>query len=248
MGIENRVALITGSASGMGKQTAQRMAEKGVKVVINDVVAEKVEETVGEFKKAGFDVIGQVADISDKAQVEAMVKAAVDAFGSIDILVNNAGVEIIAPLRKVTEENWDFVYKVNLKGSFLCSQAVHGYMVEQNRGRIINIASRAWLGGAGQAGYSSAKAGMVGLTRTLALELGRKNITVNCIAPGLIYTPMWDHASKEQIAGLLKKQPTGTFGEADDIANAVMFFADDKTSFVTGQVFYVCGGRSLYAG
>ncbi|MDX9786133.1 MAG: 3-oxoacyl-ACP reductase FabG [Desulfobacterales bacterium] len=248
MGIENRVALITGSASGMGKQTAQRMAEKGVKVVINDVVVEKVEETVKEFKAAGFDVIGQVADISNKAQVEAMARAAVDAFGKIDILVNNAGMEILAPLRKVQEENWDLVVKVNLKGAFLCSQAVHGHMVDKQHGRIINIASRAWLGGAGQVAYSSAKAGMVGLTRTLALELGRKNITVNCIAPGLIYTPMWDHASPEQIAGLLKKQPTGTFGEPDDIANAVMFFADDKASFVTGQVFYVCGGRSLYAG
>jgi len=248
MGIKNRVALITGSASGMGKQTALRMAENGAKVVINDIVPEKVESTVSEFKKAGFDVIGQVADICKKQEVEAMVKAAVDAFGSIDILVNNAGMEKAGILRKLTEEAWDITINVNLKGAFLCSQAVHGYMVEKKQGRIINIASRAWLGGVGQAPYTSAKAGMVGLTRTLAMELGRKGITSNCIAPGLIRTPMMDDAPEKLIKSLLAKQPTGNFGEVDDIANAVMFFADDETGFITGQVFYVCGGRSLYAG
>ncbi|BBO80992.1 3-ketoacyl-ACP reductase [Desulfosarcina ovata subsp. sediminis] len=248
MGIENRVAIITGSASGMGKQTARRMAENGVRVVINDIVQEKVDETVAEFKASGFEVMGVVADIADKQQVEAMVADTVAAFGAIDILVNNAGMEKIAPLRKVTEENWDLIQKVNLKGAFLCSQAVHGHMVEQKHGRIVNIASRAWLGGAGQVGYSSAKAGLVGLTRVLALELGSKNITANCIAPGLIYTPMWDSAPQKTIDALLKKQPTGTFGEPDDVAHAVMFFADDDSSYVTGQVFYVCGGRSLYAG
>ena len=121
-------------------------------------------------------------------------------------------------------------------------------MVEKKQGRIINIASRAWLGGVGQAPYTSAKAGMVGLTRTLAMELGRKGITSNCIAPGLIRTPMMDEAPEKLIKSLLAKQPTGNFGEVDDIANAVMFFADDETGFITGQVFYVCGGRSLYAG
>lgn len=248
MGIKNRVALITGSASGMGKQTALRMAENGAKVVINDIVPEKVESTVSEFKKAGFDVIGQVADICKKQEVEAMVKAAVDAFGSIDILVNNAGMEKAGILRKLTEEAWDITINVNLKGAFLCSQAVHGYMVEKKQGRIINIASRAWLGGVGQAPYTSAKAGMVGLTRTLAMELGRKGITSNCIAPGLIRTPLMDDAPEKLLKALLAKQPTGNFGEVDDIANAVMFFADDETGFITGQVFYVCGGRSLYAG
>ena len=248
MGIENRVCLITGSASGMGKQTGRRMAERGAKIVINDVVADKVSDTVAEFKKAGLEVIGKVADITKKDAVDQMVKEVIETYGGIDILVNNAGVDRTAALRKLTEDDWEITVNVSLKGAFLCSQAVHGYMVEKNHGRIINIASRAWLGGPGQAPYSSAKAGLVGLTRTLALELGRSGVTSNCIAPGLIHTPMWDEAPEKTKQILLSKQPTGTLGDVDDIANAVMFFADDEASFITGQVFYVCGGRSLFSG
>lgn len=248
MAIKNRVALITGSASGIGKQTALRMAKNGAKIVINDIVAEKVDETVKEFQKAGFDVIGKVADICDKPSVENMVKETVDAFGSLDILVNNAGMERAGALRKLSEEDWDITINVNLKGTFLCSQAAHNHMVEKKHGRIINIASRAWLGGPGQAPYSSAKAGMVGLTRTLALELGGKGITANCIAPGLIHTPLWDELPEKNQKFLLSKQPTGKLGDVSDVANAVLFFADDDAGFITGQVLYVCGGRSLFSG
>ena len=248
MGIQNRVALITGSASGMGRQTARRLAENGAKVVINDIVPEKVEETVAEFKADGLDVMGQVADISSKASVDAMVQAVVDAFGGLDILVNNAGMERAGALRKLTEQDWDLTVDINLKGAFLCSQAAHNHMVPKNHGRIINIASRAWLGGPGQAPYTSAKAGLVGLTRVLALELGRKGVTSNCIAPGLIYTPMWDELPEKNQKFLLSKQPTGRLGDTDDIANTILFLADDENGFVTGQVIYVCGGRSLFSG
>ncbi|MGV8073483.1 MAG: SDR family NAD(P)-dependent oxidoreductase [Syntrophobacteraceae bacterium] len=249
MGVENKVALITGSASGMGKESAHIMAENGAKIVINDVVPAKVDEAVAEFKKAGFDVIGIVADVCKKAEVDQMMKSAVDAFGSVDILVNNAGVEKGAGLLKnVTEEAWDITINVNLKGAFLCSQAAQAYMIEKKFGRIINIASRAWLGGVGQTQYSAAKAGMVGMTRTHALEMGRRGITVNCIAPGLIRTPMFDGAPEELKQKLISKIPTKTPGEPGDIANAVMFFADEQSGFVTGQIFYVCGGRSLFAG
>ncbi|MDD2734569.1 MAG: SDR family NAD(P)-dependent oxidoreductase [Desulfuromonadaceae bacterium] len=245
--LHGKVALITGSASGMGKKTALRLAEQGVKIVINDIVPEKVELTVAEFKAKGFDVLGKVADICNYDSVNEMVRSAVETFGSLDILVNNAGMERAGAIRNLSEKDWDITLNVNLKGAFLCSQAVHGYMVEKGCGRIINIASRAWLGGAGQAPYASAKAGLVGLTRTLALELGRKGVTVNCIAPGLIHTPMWEELPEKNRLAFLAKQPTGKIGEDDDIANAIKFFVDDDASFITGQVFYVCGGRSLYA-
>ena len=248
MGIANRVALITGSASGMGKQTAQRMAENGAAVVINDIDAAKVQSTVDEFKKLGFRVIGAVADISNGEAVKNMVQQAVEAFGRVDILVNNAGLDKAGPMRKLTESDWDLTLNVNLKGSFLCSQAVHGHMIENKHGRIINIASRAWLGGPGQTPYSSAKAGTVGLTRAMALELGKSGVTSNCIAPGLIHTPMWDALPEKDRNFLLTKQPTGRLGSVDNIADTVMFLADDDASFINGQVIYVCGGRSLFSG
>ncbi|WP_027716141.1 SDR family NAD(P)-dependent oxidoreductase [Desulfuromonas sp. TF] len=246
--LQGKTALITGSASGMGKKTAMRMAERGAKVVINDIVPEKVEQTVAEFKARGFEVMGRVADICNASAVSEMVQAAVDTFGSLDILVNNAGMEKAGALRNLSEKDWDVTVNVNLKGAFLCSQAVHGHMVGKGWGRIINIASRAWLGGPGQAPYASAKAGLVGLTRTLALELGRKGVTVNCIAPGLIHTPMWDELPEKNRTAFLEKQPMGKIGEDDDIANTILFFANEEASFITGQVFYVCGGRSLFAG
>lgn len=248
MGIQNRVALVTGSASGMGKQTALRFAEQGAAVVINDIDAEKVRATVDEFSALGHRVLGTVADISNKAAVDGMVQQVVTAFGRIDILVNNAGMERAGALRKLSEADWDITVDVNLKGTFLCTQAVHGHMVENKHGRIVNIASRAWLGGAGQTPYSSAKAGVVGMTRALAIELGRSGITVNCVAPGLIHTPMWDELPEKDQQFLLSRQPTGKLGEPDDIANTLLFLADDDAGFVTGQVLYVCGGRSLFAG
>jgi 3-oxoacyl-[acyl-carrier protein] reductase/2-[hydroxy(phenyl)methyl]-succinyl-CoA dehydrogenase BbsD subunit len=248
MGFADRVAIVTGSASGIGRQTAKRFAERGAAVVINDIDTAKVEATVAEFKANGWRVLPAVYDISRKVDVEAMVKDTVTAFGRIDILVNNAGMERAGALRKLSEADWDVTVDINLKGAFLCAQAVHGHMVENKHGRIIGISSRAWLGGPGQAPYASAKAGLVGLTRTLALELGRSGITANCVAPGLIHTPMWDELPDKDKAFLLAKVPTHKLGTADDIANAVLFFADDDAGFISGQVLYVCGGRSLFSG
>jgi len=248
MVIENRVALITGSASGMGKDTAFAMAQAGARVVINDINQEKVNEAIDELKDQGFEALGIVADVCEKAAVEDMVGEATAVFGGVDILVNNAGMERAGPIRKLSEEDWDITIKVNLKGAFLCTKAAHGQMVERGFGRIINIASRAWLGGPGQTPYSSAKAGVIGLTRSTALELGKYGITSNCIAPGLIHTPMWDELEDKTKNYLLSKQPTGCLGDTGDIANAVSFLASENSSFITGQVLYVCGGRSLYSG
>ncbi len=248
MGLENRVALVTGSASGMGRQTARRLAESGARVVINDLDPAKVQATVDDFLSAGLEAMPAVADISNKAAVEGMVSSIVARFGRIDILVNNAGIDRPGALRKLSEADWNLTIDVNLKGAFLCAQAVHGHMTQNRHGRIVNIASRAWLGGAGQTPYTSAKAGVVGLTRALALELGRNGITANCIAPGLIHTPMWDELPEKEQANLLVKVPTGKLGSPDDIANTVLFLTDDDAGFITGQVIYVCGGRSLYAG
>ena len=248
MGIANRVALITGSAGGMGKQTALRLAEAGANIVINDIDADKVRGTVAEFQQKGLRAKGIVADISDGDAVRRMVQEAIAEFGRVDILVNNAGLEKAGPLRKLTESDWDVTIGVNLKGTFLCTQAVHANMVENKHGRVINIASRAWLGGPGQIPYSSAKAGVVGMTRALALELGKSGITSNCLAPGLIHTPMWDALPEKDRNFLLTKQPTGRLGSVDNIADTVLFLADDDASFINGQVLYVCGGRSLFAG
>lgn len=248
MGIENRVALITGSASGMGKQTAQRLAESGAAVVINDIDATKVRSTVDEFKQKGLRALGAVADISSADAVAKMVEQVITTFGQVDILVNNAGLEKAGALRKLSESDWNITIDVNLKGTFLCTQAVHAGMVERKHGRIINIASRAWLGGPGQIPYSSAKAGVVGMTRALALELGKNGVTSNCVAPGLIHTPMWDSLPEKDRNFLLTKQPTGRLGSVDNIADTVLFLADDDAGFINGQVLYVCGGRSLFAG
>lgn len=248
MANENRVALITGSASGMGKETAFLLAAAGTRVVINDINEEKVKATVSELNEKGFEALGVVADICNKDAVEDMVAQAAARFGGIDILVNNAGMERAGPIRKLTEQDWDITLNVNLKGPFLCTKAVHGHMVEKGFGRIVNIASRAWLGGPGQAPYSSAKAGLVGFTRTMALELARYGITSNCIAPGLIHTPLWDELDEKGQKYLLSKQPTGCLGEPADIANAVSFLTSDNSGFLTGQVLYVCGGRSLFSG
>jgi NAD(P)-dependent dehydrogenase (short-subunit alcohol dehydrogenase family) len=245
MGVQNRVALVTGSGSGLGETTVMMLAQNGAKVVVNDVDQAKVDKVVEKIKSAGGEALGVAADISKKDQVQDLVQQIEKRFGPVDILVNNAGIARDKGLLKITEEDWDIVLNVNLKGPFLLSQAVVPNMKERKFGRIVNISSRAYLGWPTQANYASSKGGLVSLSRTLALELAKHQITVNCIAPGLIQTPLYDALPDNIKANLMKSQPTKTIGKPEDIGYGVLFFADDEADYVTGQTIFICGGKSV---
>ncbi|WP_070119743.1 3-oxoacyl-ACP reductase FabG [Bacillus marinisedimentorum] len=246
---DGRTAIITGGSRGIGKGIAERLAEEGAKVAIIDVNAGALNETASEFKGKGYEVLAKEASVTDGGQMEEAAKEVYEKFGSIDILVNNAGVIRDNMLFKMTDEDWQTVMDVHLKGSFNSARAVQKYMVDNKYGRIINISSTSALGNRGQANYAAAKAGLQGFTKTLAIELGKFGITANSVAPGFIETDMtketarrigieFEELIKASVAGI----PAGRSGKPADIANAVAFFADEKSSFVNGQVLYVAGG------
>lgn len=248
MNVKDRVAIVTGSGQGIGEGIAGVLAAAGAKVVVNDLVPERVEEVVAGFTAAGFEVIGHAADVASAQGAEGLVTAAVDAYGRIDILVNNVGMARDGWLAKMSEEDWDTVITVNLKSQFLMCRAVASYMMDQGYGRIINISSRAWLGGPGQANYAASKGAVISLTRTLALEMARYGVTANAIAPALVDTPLFRGLTDEVQERLIKTIPARRIGTPQDIGNAALFLAADESSYVTGQTLYVCGGRSLGAG
>ncbi|VAV94725.1 3-oxoacyl-[acyl-carrier protein] reductase, partial [hydrothermal vent metagenome] len=227
---------------------AETLAAAGAKVVVNDLVPEKVEEVVAEFEAAGYTVTGFAADVSVAEGAKGLIDAAVDTYGRIDILVNNVGMARDGWLAKMSEEDWDLVIQVNLKSQFLTCKAAAPHMMEQQYGRIINISSRAWLGGPGQANYAASKGAVISLTRTLALEMARYGVTANAIAPALVDTPLFRGLKEEVQERLVKTIPARRVGTPGDIGNAALFFAADESSYVTGQTLYVCGGRSLGAG
>ncbi len=248
MNVQDRVAVVTGSGQGIGLGIARVLAEAGAKVVINDLFPEKVEEAVADLQVAGLEVVGIAADVATAEGAEALVEGAIEAFGRVDILVNNVGMARDGYLAKMSEENWDLVIQVNLKSQFLTCRAVAKHMMDQKFGRIINISSRAWLGGPGQANYAASKGAVISLTRTLALEMARFGITANAIAPALVDTPLFRGLDEEVQERLIKTIPAQRIGTPEDIGNAVLFLAADESSYVTGQTLYVCGGRSLGAG
>jgi NAD(P)-dependent dehydrogenase (short-subunit alcohol dehydrogenase family) len=248
MNVKDRVAIVTGSGQGIGEGIARVLAGAGARTVINDIEPEKAEKVVAELEGSGLAATGYVANVATAEGAEGLIDAALDAYGRVDILVNNVGTARDGWLAKMSEDDWDTVLEVNLKSQFLTCRAVAPSMMEQKYGRIINISSRAWLGGPGQANYAASKGAVISLTRTLALEMARYGITANCIAPALVDTPLFRGLKEEVQERLVKTIPAGRIGTPEDIGNAALFLASDEASYVTGQTLSVCGGRSLGAG
>ncbi len=240
----NRVVVITGAGQGIGAAIARRFADQGARLALADVNAEHLRQLVASLEASGCEVLPVTVDVACKQQVQQMVAQVLEKFGGIDVLVNNAGIIRDNLISNISEQDWDQVLDVNLKGAFLCCQAVFPTLKSQRYGKIVNIVSRAWLGSIGQANYTASKGGLVSLTRSLALEFARFQINVNAVAPGAIDSPMTQGLSDEARERLIRMQPTGKMGKVEDIAAAVAFLASEDAEFITGQVLHVDGGKS----
>jgi 3-oxoacyl-[acyl-carrier protein] reductase len=238
--------MITGAGRGLGREGALLFAREGAKVVVAEFDAAAGEEAVRAIKAAGGEAMFAPVNVADRSSVNAMVEAVLARYGRIDILVNNAGITADATLMKMTEEAWDRVIAVNLTGVFHCTQAVVPTMVSQGYGRIINTASVVGLyGNFGQTNYAAAKAGVIGMTKTWAKELGPKGITVNAVAPGFIVTEMTAKMPEKILALMKEKTPVRRLGTPADVANAYLFLALEESSFINGAVLSVDGGLTL---
>ncbi len=246
MDLNGKVAFITGGARGIGKEIATLYAKNGANLVICDIAEGILDETVSELKEYKIEAEGYLLDVRDLKKCEDVVKKAIDKFGRIDILVNNAGITRDNLLIRMSEDEFDSVIAINLKGVFNCTKIVARIMMRQKSGRIINMASIVGIrGNAGQVNYSASKAGILGLTKSAARELGSRNVTVNAIAPGYIKTEMTEVLSGEVKAQMLATVPLNRPGTPSDVANAALFLASDYSSYITGQVIVVDGGMVM---
>ncbi|HLF85830.1 MAG TPA: 3-oxoacyl-ACP reductase FabG [Nitrospiria bacterium] len=243
MRLENKVAMITGGGSGIGREAALLFAKEGAKVVVADVNEKGGEETAAEIRKNGGDGFFAKLDVTNREQSKQVVKDSLGKYGRIDVLINNAGITQDALLSKMTEEQWERVIDVNLKGVFNCIQALVEVMVNQGSGAIINTSSIVGINGnIGQVNYAATKAGVIGVTKTLAKELGKKGIRVNAVAPGFIKTPMTSNVPDKILETMKEKTPLRILGEARDVAYAYLYLASDEARFVNGAVLCVDGG------
>ena len=243
MELKEKVALVTGAAQGIGKAVALMLARHGADVVVADVNLEKAEETAREVEAIGRGAMAVKVDVTRLSDVEQMVESTLGRFRKIDILINNAGIARDKLILRMTEEDWDAVLDVNLKGTFNCTKAVIKYMSKQRSGKIVNIASVVGeMGNAGQANYSASKAGVIGLTKTIAREFAQRGINVNAIAPGYIQTSMTDVLPDKAKEELKRMIPMERLGQPEDVAHAVFFLVSEASSYITGQVLNVNGG------
>ncbi|HEY4153192.1 MAG TPA: SDR family NAD(P)-dependent oxidoreductase [Pseudolysinimonas sp.] len=241
------IALVTGGGQGIGAGISAELARAGYHVVLNDLDEERVVEVVSHLGSGGGSASYALADVSDSAAVDAMFDRIEAEHGPVGVLVNNAGVSGNAGIRNVSDSLWDRVTSIDLDGVLHCTRRALGPMRDAGAGSIVNIASRAWLGWWGQSAYAAAKAGVVGMTRALAVEMASKNVRLNVVAPGLIDSPMLRDRDEEAFQRLLTSVPSGTLGTQQDVADAVLFLAGERSRALTGQVLYVCGGKSIYA-
>lgn len=246
MRLKDKVAIVTGAGRGIGEATAKKFAVEGAKVVVADINENDINRVVEGIKAEGGEAIGLVVDVTKRDKVDEMVEKSVETFGSLDIIVNNAGITADNTLLKMTEDQWDRVIQVNLKGVYNCGQAAAKIMTQQGRGVILNATSVVGLyGNYGQTNYAATKWGVIGMTKTWAKELGKKGVRVNAVAPGFILTPMTEKMPEKVLNMMADKAPIKRLGTPEDIANAYTYLASDEASFVTGSVLEVTGGIVL---
>lgn len=245
--LNGKVAVVTGASRGIGREIALTLGKQGAFVIVNyNGSKEKAEEVVKEMKEAGGDGVAIKCNVSDFSECEQFISEIISEYKRVDILVNNAGITRDGLLMKMSEEDFDAVLDTNLKGAFNCTKFVSRQMLKQRSGRIINISSVSGvLGNAGQANYSASKAGLIGLTKSVARELASRGITVNAVAPGFIHTEMTEVLSDAVKEASIAQIPLKKFGETKDIANAVLFLASENASYITGQVLHVDGGMAM---